>query len=205
MLKPIPIFGVDRGPEARHSIKFETVELRTRREVFVTGRVLVARRPPGGFFDWRELEQVDLLVDIDWRFFQCQFLPFMRPAVSSIFYAHGRDAPSWAGVEQDDQLSYSSWAPESNPFNRRLILMHTLWPLGKCTFSVDELEGKVLEMPFFTADVHAVGGEQITGAWDHSALGSKSVTQGYEVTQCPWLLAQDAWASFVDYQRRQAA
>ena len=185
------IFGIDHGPAARHSIKLESVELRTCREVFVTGRVLVARRPLPGYFAWRELDQVDLLIDHDWKFWHFQFLPFMRPK-SWILYAEGREAPAWAGMAPGDQLSYSPEAPDE--LNRRVILMHTLWPVGECPFDLDELEGKVLEMSFLTVDLHNIDtGEQITGAWNHEKLGTKQVKGGHEVTQCPWLLPQDTW------------
>ncbi len=205
MFRLTPIFGIDQGQPARHSIRLETVELRTRREVFVTGRVLAASRPWKGYFQWRELEQVDLVVDVDWRLWHFQFIPYLRPT-PSIYYVNGREAPAWAGAGADDQLSYSSWQPDANQFNRRIILMHTLWPVGKCPYnSLGELEGKVLEMPFFTVDAHEVSGEQITAAWNHDRLGSKSVKRGHEVTQCPWLLPQDAWEPFIDQQRRQAA
>lgn len=205
MFKLPPIFGIDQGPPARHSIKLGTVELRTKREIYVTGRILAASRPWKGYFRWAELEQVDLCVDHDPRPWCLQFIPWLRPTVS-IYYSKGREAPAWAGMGSDDQLCYSSWHPDANQFKRRLMLIHTLWPVGKCPFgSLDGLEGTVLEAPFYTVDAHSVCGEQITAPWDHSALGSKSVTQGYEVTQCPWLLPQDVWASFIDYQRRQAA
>ena len=150
------------------------------------------------------IEQLDLAVDVDYRPWNLQFIPYLRPN-PTIYYAKGREAPAWAGVEPGDQLSYSSWEPGGNQFKRCLILIHTLWPVRASPIAVGELQGKVLEMPFFTVDAHAVDGEQITYAWDHDNLGTKEKKGSYEVTQCPWLLPQDAWLPFIDQQRREVA
>ena len=203
------IFGADDCGAHRHVIKLPGIELRTRRGCWVTGRVIEAGRPPPGLFQWPYLEQIDVYLDCDWRFWHLQWIPYLRPTGRGIVYTTRRHGPRWLGAgDPDDQFSYSTWGPNDNQFGRRLVLMHTLWPAGVFPLAeqAEELVGKVIDMPFFTVDVHAADGTQITGRYDHAKVGKVvPAADGELVTQCPWLLSEAAWQPVIDYQKRRVA
>jgi len=205
---PLPgSFGIfpagDRHGE-RHVIRLpDGVELRTRRGCCIVGRVLAASRPPAWYPVPPNVKQADVIVDVDWRFWDLQFIPLLRPD-ARINYHRAGSGPAWIQELLPDQHAIRA---EVDPPGRRFVQMHTLWP-AHAAFPIaeqlDDMIGQVIDMNFWTIDIFE-NGMQVSNDWDHRRVGQLIKTERGGFYQCPWLLPADAWQPVLDWQAKKSA
>jgi hypothetical protein len=201
------VSGISTGERVEHEIRLPGLILRTGREVWFDGRVLTAAKPPAGFFELPNLEQLDAVVDVDWRCWHGQFLKFMRPdlPIQYIYRAESPFPDVRAAGDPQDVLIFSDLTTGVNHFNRRICLSHILYPQRQFELSTDIDAVTVKNELFWTVDVFAECGERVTAPFSHDKPGRFVGPPGAKWTECPWLLQAKAWQPVIDYQRRQTA
>lgn len=201
------VSGIATGELVEHEIRLPGLILRTGREVMFAGRVLTAAQPPAGFLDFPNLEQLDAVLDVDWRPYHCQFLPFMRPQlpIQYIYRRQSQFPEVRSAGDPEDAIIFSDLTTGANHFNRRMCLLHILYPRGQFDLSTDTDKVAVEDELFWTVDVFTEVGERVTAAFSHDKPGRFVGPPGGKWTECPWLLQAKAWQPVIDYQRRQTA
>ena len=201
------VCGIETGERVEHEIRLPGIILRTKREVWFDGRVLTASRPPPGFFPIPNLDQLDAVVDVDWRCWHGQFLPFMRPELP-IQYIYRRQSPFpdvRSAGDPEDAILFTDLTTGANHFKRRVCLLHIFYPQGQFDLSTEPGEVSVNGELFWTVDLFASSGERINTPFSHDKPGRVVGAPGNKSFECPWLLQAKAWQPVVDWQKRQAA
>lgn len=165
--------------------------------------------------------QLDILLDVDWRFWHLQFIPFLFRSTAKISYSPNMRSGNRisssnriADMQEHGVKIGTEFGEQENPFGRRLVLCHFLCdgeglPEGDGAERLEAIKARLFPgqrvevgdvLDFQATSIDVIGEDGLkTASYDKRHFGAKIGN----CTQCPWLVTAEAWRDSEPVDPRQ--